>query len=133
MAAASSEGAVASGGVVKAEDLLPSAFGDGARTDGSGKADDLTYDLGSLTAVDSHQVDAAKMRSKKENYLHKLTTGNVQLLVQRVFELPMEVTAHAPVVRLAFNFRTERVRSLNAVPHGALHTGQIAHAKFQIT
>jgi len=101
MAAASSEGAVASGGVVKAEDLLPSAFGEGARVDGSGKADDLSYDLGSLTAVDSHQVDIAKMQKKREHYLHKLTTGNVQLLVKRVFELPMEVTAQAPVVSAA--------------------------------
>jgi len=100
MAAASTDGAVASGGVVKAEDLLPSAFGDGARVDSSGKADDLSYDLGSLTAVDSHQVDAAKMQQKQENYLHKLTTGNVQLIVKRVFELPMEVTAQAPVAKL---------------------------------
>ena len=98
MAAASTDGAVASGGAVKAEDLLPSAFGDGARVDSSGKADDLSYDLGSLTAVDSHQVDAAKMQKKQENYLHKLTTENVQLIVKRVFELPMEVTAQAPVV-----------------------------------
>jgi hypothetical protein len=100
MATASTQGPVASGGVVKAQDLLPSAFGGAARTDGSGKADDLTYDLGSLTAVDAHQVDATKLRAKKESYLHKLATSNVQLLVKRVFDLPTEVTAHAPVVSL---------------------------------
>ena len=96
--ASSTGGAVATGGVVKAVDLLPSTFGAAGRTDSSGKADDLQYDLGSLTAVDTHQVDLERLRKNKEGYLHKLAKSNAQLLMKHLFALPVERTEQGPVV-----------------------------------
>ncbi|KAA0171922.1 hypothetical protein FNF27_06193 [Cafeteria roenbergensis] len=102
-ASSSSDGASARAeageeGVIRAEDLAPSAFaaGDAASAAelaalGVKRADDLDYDEANLTALDSHPVDAAKLASaKKEKYLAVVAREGVQLLIRRIFALPYE-------------------------------------------
>lgn len=63
------------------------------------KADDLSYDLGLLAAYDAHPLDPAELSADREAALLRIATENTQLLVKRVFEQPVEVTALGPVVR----------------------------------
>ncbi len=112
-ASSSSDGASARAeageeGVIRAEDLAPSAFaaGDAASAAelaalGVKRADDLDYDEANLTALDSHPVDAAKLASaKKEKYLAVVAREGVQLLIRRIFALPYEATEDGPMAVL---------------------------------
>ena len=48
------------------------------------REDDLEYDVGNLACFDAHPLDSAKMKlklAKREKYLRKTATKNVQLLL----------------------------------------------------
>jgi len=68
------------------------------------KTDDLTYDLGILTAYDYHPIDSQTLSStitntkEKEKFLRNLATENTQLLIKHIFELPTEMMEFGPVV-----------------------------------
>lgn len=53
------------------------------------KVDDLVYDIGYLTAFDSHPIDLEKLK-KDENYLLQVSQENTQLLINRLYDLPQE-------------------------------------------
>ncbi|GMF10740.1 unnamed protein product [Phytophthora lilii] len=80
--------------VVKASEIAPAAFAVG-RTSDVQKEDDLTYDLGNLAAFDTHPF---AYQSEKELALH--ARENVQLLVNRIFELPREMSDMGPLAQL---------------------------------
>ena len=82
-----------SGGVVSAASIAPGAFSrPPAQAAGTaGRADDLKYDLGHLMACDTHPYDvegAAHCPEGAEAFLRAQSRGNVQLLLNRVFNLP---------------------------------------------
>lgn len=64
------------------------------------RADDLTYDVGLLTAFDSHPIDAAQLERDPEAFLLRAATERTQLLIKRVFELPVEMDDAGPVALL---------------------------------
>jgi hypothetical protein len=78
------------------------------------KADDLAYDLGLMAAFDPHPLDPTAFAADKEGTLAQLAQANTQLLVKRLFELPVEKTEVGPVVSCID-------RALGAAP--ALHSG----------
>jgi hypothetical protein len=63
------------------------------------KDDDLQYDLALLTATDTHPLDPVALATDKEEALRDAATANAQLLIKRIFELPVEPTESGPVVR----------------------------------
>ena len=84
-------------GVVAASDIAPAAFRRApAQAAGTaGRADDLRYDLGHLMACDTHPFDvegAAHAPEGAEAFLRAQSRGNVQLLLNRVFNLPQTRT-----------------------------------------
>ena len=86
-----------SSAVVSAADLAPAAFNRApAQSAGTaGRTDDLVYDLGHLMACDTHPFDtegAAHAPEGAEAYLRAQSRGNVQLLLNRVFNLPQTRT-----------------------------------------
>lgn len=80
--------------VVKASEIAPAAFASGGES-AVAKADDLAYDLGNLAAFDSHPFAYS---SEKELALH--ARENVQLLVNRIFDLPREMSDMGPLALL---------------------------------
>lgn len=78
------------------------------------KTDDLSYDLGILTAIDYHPVDHQTLSSivsskDKERLLHNLATENTQLLIKHIFELPTETLEWGPVVSMHSIERIEQI------------------------
>eukprot|EP01086_Lenisia_limosa_P005100 TRINITY_DN21259_c0_g1_i1.p1 TRINITY_DN21259_c0_g1~~TRINITY_DN21259_c0_g1_i1.p1 ORF type:complete len:389 (+),score=164.37 TRINITY_DN21259_c0_g1_i1:27-1193(+) len=64
-------------------------------------SDDLTYDLGNLTAFDNSALDPKKMtKSGLEDYLKELTRDNTQLLINQIFSLPREKSEVGPLAAL---------------------------------
>ncbi|CAH0564551.1 unnamed protein product [Brassicogethes aeneus] len=61
---------------------------------------DLEYDLGTLLAVDTNDFDEKLLRSNTNDYLLDLARDNVQLLLNRIWELPTERVDEAIVVKL---------------------------------
>ncbi|TMW61161.1 hypothetical protein Poli38472_013624 [Pythium oligandrum] len=80
--------------VVKAQEIAPAAYATGNTSDVK-KEDDLGYDLGNLAAFDSHPFE---YKNEKELALH--ARDNVQLLVNRIFELPREMSDMGPLAQL---------------------------------
>jgi regulator of ribosome biosynthesis len=80
--------------VVKASEIAPAAFAVGSTSDVQ-KEDDLTYDLGNLTAFDTHPF---VYQSEKELALH--ARENVQLLINHIFELPRQMSDMGPLALL---------------------------------
>jgi hypothetical protein len=66
------------------------------------KTDDLAYDIGVLAAFDYHPLESSALASNKEATLLHAATENAQLLIKRIFELPVEKTDVGPVVRPDF-------------------------------
>jgi regulator of ribosome biosynthesis len=58
-----------------------------------GKEDDLVYDLGNLTALDSHGINEKELQDpqERENNLKRAARDNVQLLVNQLFNLPYDM------------------------------------------
>jgi len=54
------------------------------------KALDPEIDLGTLLSFDSNDFDTKQLRSDQEAYLTSETRNNVQLLINKLFELPMK-------------------------------------------
>jgi regulator of ribosome biosynthesis len=54
------------------------------------KADDLLYDLGNLCAVDTHPIDFQKYKKDKNEYIKETARENLQLLFNKLFELPTQ-------------------------------------------
>ena len=79
---------------LKAKDVAPEAYK--AVAD---KEDDLTYDLGNITAFDTHPIDIEKYQSSPEEYLAETARDNTQLLINRIFALPTKKSDSGPVVR----------------------------------
>ncbi|XP_053607086.1 ribosome biogenesis regulatory protein homolog [Plodia interpunctella] len=61
---------------------------------------ELDYDIGTLLASDSNDLDTKLLKSKKDEYLLSLSRDNTQLLLNKVWELPTERIEEAIVVRL---------------------------------
>ncbi|KAL0840974.1 hypothetical protein ABMA28_014760 [Loxostege sticticalis] len=61
---------------------------------------ELEFDVGTLLAFDSNDLDTKSLSSKKDTYLQSLTRDNTQLLLNKVWELPTERIDEAVVVRL---------------------------------
>ena len=51
---------------------------------------DLDIDLGTLLASDYNALDIKTLKSKPDSYLKSLTRDNVQLLINKIWELPIE-------------------------------------------
>ncbi|XP_024887842.1 ribosome biogenesis regulatory protein homolog [Temnothorax curvispinosus] len=79
--------------------------------DNQGKADlskstkvhkdvELDIDLGTLLASDYNPLDAKTLESKSETYLRNLTRDNVQLLINEIWQLPVERVDEAIVATL---------------------------------
>merc|ERR1711928_99532 len=49
---------------------------------------DLEYDVGNLLAYDINDIDVNQLRTEKESFLTNLARDNVQLLINRLFQLP---------------------------------------------
>ncbi|KAJ8875013.1 hypothetical protein PR048_022903 [Dryococelus australis] len=61
---------------------------------------ELEYDLGSLLALDTNDLDLTALRSNTDEYLKNLARDNTQLLLNQIWELPSERMDDAIVVRL---------------------------------
>ncbi|XP_013199610.1 ribosome biogenesis regulatory protein homolog [Amyelois transitella] len=61
---------------------------------------ELEYDIGTLLASDTNDLDSKLLKSKKDEYLLSLSRDNTQLLLNKVWELPTERIEEAIVVRL---------------------------------
>ena len=66
------------------------------------KADDLEYDIGNLMATDSQPMDPRPFKAvgTRETFLASLSRDNIQLLVNRIFDLPAEVSDAGALVRM---------------------------------
>ncbi|KOC63149.1 Ribosome biogenesis regulatory protein like protein [Habropoda laboriosa] len=51
---------------------------------------DVETDIGTLLALDYNAFDLKDFRSQPEEYLKSLTRGNVQILINKIWELPTE-------------------------------------------
>uniref|UniRef100_A0AAV1TC32 Ribosome biogenesis regulatory protein n=1 Tax=Peronospora matthiolae TaxID=2874970 RepID=A0AAV1TC32_9STRA len=80
--------------VTKACEIAPAAYAEGS-TSNVHKEDDLGYDLGNLAAFDTHPFT---FENEKALALH--ARENVQLLVNRIFELPREMSDMGPLALL---------------------------------
>ncbi|GAM28526.1 hypothetical protein SAMD00019534_117020 [Acytostelium subglobosum LB1] len=75
--------------VVNASDILDNnKFGSGHLVE---KDDTLIYDLKNLCAFDHSSINRAEFKEDEEEYLKKLSRDNVQLLITRLFQLPIKV------------------------------------------
>lgn len=79
---------------LKAAEVAPAAYASENNSDVK-KEDDLEYDLGNLAAFDTHPY---KFTNEKE--LALFTRENVQLLVNRLFNLPRTETDSGPLAKL---------------------------------
>ncbi|XP_046991645.1 ribosome biogenesis regulatory protein homolog [Schistocerca americana] len=61
---------------------------------------ELQFDIGTLLAVDTNEIDIKKLRNEGETYLQNLARDNTQLLLNRIWELPTERTEEAVVAKL---------------------------------
>lgn len=61
---------------------------------------ELDIDLGTLLAFDCNALDAKALKSKPDAYLKSLTRDNVQLLINKIWELPVERVDEAIVAKL---------------------------------
>ncbi|CAH0398028.1 unnamed protein product [Chilo suppressalis] len=61
---------------------------------------DLQFDVGSLLAFDTNDLDTKSINSLKDTYLQSLSRDNTQLLLNKIWELPTERIEEAIVVRL---------------------------------
>lgn len=113
--------AAPTGAVVSGEALLAAVAARAAPDTAVYKADDLTYDVGLLAAFDAHPVDPAALAADREAALLRVATENAQLLVKRVFELPVEMTSTGPVVRGAAGDAWLRVGGACHVRAGPRH------------
>ncbi|XP_075231563.1 ribosome biogenesis regulatory protein homolog [Lycorma delicatula] len=88
-------------------DIVTEAFNKVAKEKGKYKSTnvekllDLEYDLGTLLAIDTNEINMKELRSnKKDEYLLNLARDNTQLLINRLWELPFEKVEEATVVKL---------------------------------
>lgn len=112
-AAGASSSDAAPRNVVSAKELLAAA----ASATGSieyKEASGVTFDMGLMAAFDAHPLDPAAMATDKEAALMAAATGNVQLLVKQIFELPINMTDDGPVAELPE--RTTRLPRWKPVP-----------------
>ncbi|XP_034247896.1 ribosome biogenesis regulatory protein homolog [Thrips palmi] len=61
---------------------------------------EVDLDPGNLLAFDTNEVEVAKLRSNSEEYLKNLTRDNVQILLNKVWELPTRRVEECVVVEL---------------------------------
>lgn len=61
---------------------------------------ELDIDLGTLLASDYNALDVKTLKSKPELYLKSLTRDNVQLLINKIWELPIERVDEAIMAKL---------------------------------
>ncbi|KAK4874880.1 hypothetical protein RN001_014240 [Aquatica leii] len=61
---------------------------------------DLQYDLGTLLAVDTNSLDLKSLRDNRNEYLLNLSRDNVQLLLNKIWELPTQQIDETLVVKL---------------------------------
>lgn len=54
--------------------------------------DDLIYDIGNLCAYDTHPIDMEQYKANSMEYLKQTATENMQLLINKIFQLPTEHT-----------------------------------------
>eukprot|EP01119_Soliformovum_irregulare_P002742 TRINITY_DN129_c0_g2_i3.p1 TRINITY_DN129_c0_g2~~TRINITY_DN129_c0_g2_i3.p1 ORF type:complete len:309 (-),score=75.66 TRINITY_DN129_c0_g2_i3:195-1121(-) len=59
---------------------------------------DLKFDLGNLLAADSRPIDLKSFQEKSDEYLKELAQKNVQSLIGRIFQLPIEQADHSGVI-----------------------------------
>ncbi|KAK7793653.1 hypothetical protein R5R35_006137 [Gryllus longicercus] len=61
---------------------------------------DLEYDLGTLLAIDTNEMDSDLLRDSTEEYLKNLARDNTQLLVNHIWELPITRKENEIVAKL---------------------------------
>jgi regulator of ribosome biosynthesis len=61
---------------------------------------ELQYDVGNLLATDLNPLDTRAMKSRRDGYLKELTRDNTQLLVNKIWQLPVEKTDGMVVAEL---------------------------------
>nr|CAG4646534.1 EOG090X0CBY [Macrothrix elegans] len=64
------------------------------------KVAELEYDLGNLYALDINDIDLNQLRTDREALISRLSRDNVQLLINKLFELPTLVVENETVVKL---------------------------------
>ena len=75
--------------VAKASEIAPKAYL--PAVDVLDKEDDLVYDLGNICALDVHPLQSSSLKGDgKDNYLLSTARDNAQLLVNKLFQLPVE-------------------------------------------
>ncbi|OQR98206.1 ribosome biogenesis regulatory protein [Achlya hypogyna] len=83
---------------IKAAEIAPAAYSEGAHTSVVAKADDLSYDLGNLAAFDTHPFGVKNTTDEKE--IKAAARENVQLLINQIFDLPRQMTDMGPMAQL---------------------------------
>ncbi|XP_033340376.2 ribosome biogenesis regulatory protein homolog [Megalopta genalis] len=61
---------------------------------------DVETDLGTLLALDYNNLNIKTLKSEKEKYLTSLTRDNVQILINKIWELPIERVEEIIVAKL---------------------------------
>ncbi|XP_078041266.1 ribosome biogenesis regulatory protein homolog [Augochlora pura] len=61
---------------------------------------DVETDLGTLLALDYNNLDVKTLKSEQEKYLTNLTRDNVQILINKIWELPIERVEEIIVAKL---------------------------------
>ena len=61
---------------------------------------DVETDVGSLLALDYNTLDLKELRSQQEQYLKSLTRDNVQILINKIWELPTQRVEEVIVAKL---------------------------------
>nr|CAG4637311.1 EOG090X0CBY [Ceriodaphnia reticulata] len=64
------------------------------------KVVELDYDLGNLLAYDINDLDVNQLRADKEAFLTNLSRDNVQLLINKIFQLPTLKVDNEVVIKL---------------------------------
>ncbi len=82
--------------VLKASEVAPAAYSTVKSSSAVKKENDLTYDLGHLMACDTHPFQGVP----SEDELKQFTRENVQLLLNKIFDLPSEMSEVGKLVRL---------------------------------
>ena len=85
--------------MASAEDIAADVFS-AAVQDDTTREDDLNYDLGCLAAFDSHPLDTKELASRGEDYLTEVARDDVQLLFNRLYQLPTSTTQDGAMLRL---------------------------------
>ncbi|EFA80339.1 ribosome biogenesis regulatory protein [Heterostelium album PN500] len=89
-------------GVVNASDILEnSRYSSGHLVD---KDDTLKYDLKNLTAYDYSSINKVEFKENEEEYLKNLSRDNVQLLVTKLFSLPIKAIEEGALALLPNDF-----------------------------